>query len=61
MAALVSLACCLSGNAKLCGNLRPADPEVDCTVDEGVKLGLCRVARQCHVVKGAAAASRKIV
>jgi hypothetical protein len=29
MAALVSLACCLSGNTKLCGDLRPADPKAD--------------------------------
>jgi hypothetical protein len=46
MAALVSLACSLSGNTKLCGDLRRADPEVDGTVHDGVKLGLCRVARR---------------
>lgn len=45
MAALVSLACCLSGNTKLCGDLRPADPKADSAVDEGVKLSLYRVSR----------------
>lgn len=46
MAAPVSLACSLSGDTKLCGDLRPADPEVDGTAHDGVKLGLCRVARR---------------
>lgn len=46
MTALVSLACCLSGNAKLCGDLRPTDPEVDCTVDDRLKLSLCRISRR---------------
>jgi hypothetical protein len=34
------LARCLSGHTKLRGYLRPANPEVDCTVDERVKLRL---------------------
>lgn len=46
MAALVSLACCLSGNTKLCGDLRPADPKADGAVDEGIKLSLYRVSRR---------------
>jgi hypothetical protein len=39
-AALMPLARCLPGHAKLGGYLRPANPEVDCTLDERVKLRL---------------------
>lgn len=38
VAALVPPACSLSSHTTLHGNLRPPNPEVDCTVDERVKL-----------------------
>lgn len=40
VAALMPLARCLPGHAELRGNLRPADSELNCTVDERVKLRL---------------------
>ena len=50
MAALILLAGCLAGHAKLDGDLRPSDPEADGTVDQRHKLRLCLLLRNPGVL-----------
>jgi len=45
VAALIVLAGCLPGHAKLGGDLRPSDAEADGVVDQRRKLSLCRLLR----------------
>jgi hypothetical protein len=51
LAALIPLARRLSGYSKLRDNFGPADPEVDCAVDERVKLCLGPVPLNSNTLK----------
>jgi hypothetical protein len=51
VAALAPLACCLSAYTKLRGDLGPADPEVNCTVDESIEFRLGCIPRRTRAPK----------